>query len=243
MQPTAISPDGLNLVKRFEGLHKVRKDGRVAAYRCPAGKWTIGYGTTKGIRSGATMSVEEAEERLVADIEEYGSVVKRYVHVPLSQAQYDALTSFVYNLGEGNFRSSTLLKKLNRGLYSEVPAQLLRWNKARVDGKMTVLTGLTRRRSAEAAVFSSDTKLPSDEGGSKMAQKPATAAAKSLRKSRTMTGAGVAGVATVLGEITQRLQDLVPYSTNLKTIFLVCAVGGISLAAYARWSDHTNGER
>jgi len=243
MHPTTISKDGANLIKRFEGLHKVRKDGLIGAYRCPAGKWTIGYGATKGVRSGNAMTEQEAEDRLVVDLEEHGAAVKRHVNVPLSQPQYDALTSFVYNLGEGNFRSSTLLKKLNRGEYSEVPAQLMRWNKAKVDGKMVALNGLTRRRAAEAAVFSSDIKLPSDEGGSNMAQKPSTEVEKPLRTSRTLAGAGVAGVATALGEIAPQIEALVPYSDNLKILFLVCAVGGISLTAYARWSDHKNGER
>jgi lysozyme len=72
------------------------------------------------------------------------------VTTPLSQNQFDALVSWVYNLGGGNLKASTLLKVLNSGDFNGVPAQLMRWNKA--GGK--VLEGLTRRRQAEADLFS-----------------------------------------------------------------------------------------
>lgn len=242
MHPETISEDGIELIKRFEGLHKVQPDGMVSAYRCSAGKWTIGWGSTKGVRSGLKITVEEAEERLRDDLKMAETAVKQHVTVPLTQGQYDALVSFVFNLGVGNFRSSTLLtKKLNQGLYNDVPEQIMRWNKARVDGKLTVLNGLTRRRAAEAAIFSRDAKLPSDEGGPVSVQKVTAAAAKPLAKSKTMAGAGIAGAATALGEITPQIEALVPYSESMKTIFLVCALGGIALAAYARFKDHKEG--
>lgn len=241
MHPDTISNDGIDLVKTFEGLHKVQPDGTISAYLCPAGKWTIGYGSCKGVRSGMKITIEEAELRLREDLRTAEADVKRYVTVPLTQGQYDALVSFVFNLGAGNFRSSTLLKKLNQGLYNDVPEQIMRWNKARVGGKLTVLNGLTRRRAAEAAIFSRDAKLPSAEGGPTMPQKVAAAAPKPLAKSKTMAGAGIAGAATALGEITPQIEALVPYSDSMKTIFLLCALGGIALAAYARFKDHKDG--
>jgi lysozyme len=241
MHPDTISNDGIDLVKTFEGLHKVQPDGTISSYLCPAGKWTIGYGSCKGVRSGMKITIEEAELRLREDLRTAEADVKRYVSVPLTQGQYDALVSFVFNLGAGNFRSSTLLKKLNQGLYNDVPEQIMRWNKARVGGKLTVLNGLTRRRAAEAAIFSRDAKLPSAEGGPTMPQKVAAAAPKPLAKSKTMAGAGIAGAATALGEITPQIEALVPYSDSMKTIFLLCALGGIALAAYARFKDHKEG--
>ena len=241
MHPTSVSQEGIDLVKRFEGLHKLKDDGMVHAYRCPAGKWTCGYGATKGVRSGVKWTVQEAEQRLIDDLEEHGKIVKKYVNVPLSQSQYDAITSFVFNLGAGNFKSSTLLKKLNMGDYDAVPEQIMRWNKARVDGKLTPLRGLTRRRAAEAAIFSKDAQLPSDEGGPTMPQKPTAEAPKSLAKSKTMAGVGLAGAATGLNEVAGQLQGLVAYADSLKTIFLICAIGGIALAAYARWKDNKEG--
>lgn len=242
MIPDNVSEAGIRLVKKFEGLHKQGDDGLIRSYRCPAGKWTIGYGATKGVRSGMRITEGEAEERLLADLNEHAEAVHRYVEVPLSQNQYDALTSFVFNVGAANFKSSTLLKRLNSGQYHDVPNQLMRWNKARVDGKLTPLRGLTRRRSAEAALFSMDAKL-ADDGGDKMPQKVEEAAPKPLSQSKTMAGAGVAGAATALSEITPQIEALVPYSDSMKTIFLLCAIGGIALVAYSRWKDSKEGIR
>ena len=241
MHPTEMSKDGIELIKRFEGLHKLKDDGLVHSYRCPAGKWTIGYGSTKGVRSGMKITKAEAEQLLLDDIHEHQKIIYRLVEVPLTQGQFDALVSFVFNLGAGNFKSSTLLKRLNAGRYDECPEQIMRWNKARVDGKLQPLRGLTRRRAAEAAIFSRDARLPSDEGGPEMPQKPQAAAPKPLAKSKTMAGAGIAGAATALGEITPQIEALVPYSESMKTIFLLCAIGGIALAAYARFKDHKEG--
>ena len=179
MHPKSISDEGIALIKKFEGLHKVGEDGLIHSYRCPAGKWTISWGHCKGVRSGMKITIEEAEQLLREDLDECGKAIKKHVHVPLSQGQYDALVSFVFNIGAGkNFQSSTLLKKLNKGLYDECPEQIMRWNKARVEGKLQPLRGLTRRRSAEAAIFSRDAQLPSDEGGPEMPQKPTAAAPK-----------------------------------------------------------------
>lgn len=244
MHPDHISSNGIELIKRFEGLHRVQPDGTVSSYRCPAGKWTIGYGSTKGVRSGLKITVEEAEQRLMEDLREFEAVVKRNVLVPLSQYQFDALVSWAFNLGEGNLRSSTMLKKLNQGDYQAVPEQMMRWNKARTDAGLQVLPGLTRRRAAEAALFSLDARLPSDEGGTELPQRNITATdPKPLTQSRTMAGAGVAGAATVMGEIAPQIEALVPYSDTLKWVFLACAIGGIALAAYARWTDHKEGKR
>ena len=241
MHPQSISPTGVALVKKFEGLHKIKDDGMVHAYRCAAGVWTNGYGATKGVRSGIKWSKEYCEQRLTEDLNEHGQIVKKYVNVPLSQSQYDALTSFVFNLGGGAFRGSSLLRLLNQGKYDECPEQIMRWNKARVDGKLTALRGLTRRRAAEAAIFSSEAQLPSDEGGPLMVQKPKANAPKSLAKSKTMAGAGIAGAATAMNEVAGQIQGLVSYAPMLKTVFLICAIGGIGLAAYARFKDNKEG--
>lgn len=241
MHPTDTSQSGIELIKKFEGLHKLQDDGTVSAYRCPAGKWTIGYGSVRGVRSGMKITKDEAEALLIKDVIDHNKAIYRNVNVPLTQGQFDALSSFVFNLGEANFKSSTLLKKLNQGLYEDVPEQIMRWNKARVNGKLQVLNGLTRRRAAEAAIFTRDAKLPSDPGGPEMPQKPQAAAPKPLAKSKTMAGAGIAGAATALGEITPQIEALVPYSESMKTIFLLCAIGGIALAAWARFKDHKEG--
>ena len=136
------SKTGIDLIKHFEGCE-------LTAYKCPAGVWTIGYGHIKGVSEGMTITQEQAEEMLRDEMAEYEGYVNRLVTVELNQNQFDAMVSWVYNLGGGNLASSTLLKVLNAGDYDGVPAQMMRWNKA--GGK--VLEGLTRRRQAEADLF------------------------------------------------------------------------------------------
>ena len=137
-----ISNNGLDLVKHFEGLV-------LEAYKCPAGVWTIGYGHTKDVQPGDSWSEDHADHMLEVEMEEYEKYINDLVTVELNQNQFDAMVSWVYNLGVGNLQSSTLLKVLNAGDYAGVPAQIMRWNKA--SGK--VLEGLTRRRQAEADLF------------------------------------------------------------------------------------------
>lgn len=142
MRPSKACVD---LVKSFEGF-------RAEAYKCPAGVWTVGYGTTENVHPGDVVNEQEAEDLLLNDLTEAAGAIDELVDVPLTQRQYDALASLIYNIGREAFRNSTLLKLLNggRGIH-EVGAQFLRWNKA--GGK--VLPGLSRRRAAEAVLFES----------------------------------------------------------------------------------------
>ena len=242
MSKYTVSSTCVELVKKFEGLHRLGKDGMVRAYRCPAGRWTIGYGHTKGVRSAMTITQAEADTMLLEDLGEYGATVERLVTVDLTQNQFDALVSFVYNIGEGGFSGSTLLKKLNAGEYGSVPEQFMRWNKATVEGKLQALEGLTRRRTAEAALFAMDTKFAGN-GGPKMPQKPVTTALKPLTQSRTMMGASIAGTATIVATVAEQVKGLISYHESLKIVFVVITLFGIALAAYARWDDHRRGER
>ena len=137
-----ISAEGLSLIKKFEGCER-------EAYLCPANVWTIAYGRTKDVKEGDTCTQEEAEEWLAEEMEEYEGYINDKVTVDLEQNQFDALVSWVYNLGPTNLSSSTMLKVLNDEKYNEVPNQIRRWNKAGGN----VLDGLTRRREAEALLF------------------------------------------------------------------------------------------
>ena len=235
-----VSTTCVELVKKFEGLHRLGKDGLVRAYRCPAGRWTIGYGHTKGVRSAMTITQAEADSMLIEELAEYGATVEKLVTVDLTQNQFDALVSMVFNIGAGAFAKSTLLKKLNAGDYGSVPEQFMRWNKATVDGKLQALEGLTRRRTAEAALFAMDTKFAGN-GGPKMAQKPVTTSLKPLSQSRTLMGASVAGSATIVATVAEEMQGLISYSDSIRIIFLVITLFGIGLTAYARWDDHRKG--
>ena len=137
------SAEGLSLIKKFEGCE-------LYAYQCSAGVWTIGYGHTKDVEPGMQITKEDADEMLVEELHEYESYINDFVTAPLSQNQYDALVSWVYNLGPTNLSQSTLLRELNQGNYNGVPSEIRRWNKA--GGK--VLDGLVRRREAEALMWS-----------------------------------------------------------------------------------------
>lgn len=135
--------NGLLLIKSFEGL-------RLQAYRDAVGIWTIGYGTTRGVRPGMRISEAEAEKFLQADLTRFEQAINEAVAVPINDNQFSALVSFTYNVGSGAFRSSTLLKMLNqRHPLRNTADQFPRWNRA--GGR--VLAGLTRRRNAEKALF------------------------------------------------------------------------------------------
>jgi lysozyme len=137
-----VNASGVSIVKAFEGLH-------LTPYLCPGRIGTIGYGHTRTVRAGMRITAVEAEQLLDVDLAEAGRAVSRLVTVPLNDNQFAALASFVFNIGVGNFEQSTLLRLLNRGWYEQVPAQLMRWNRARGE----VLGGLSRRRAAEARLW------------------------------------------------------------------------------------------
>ena len=137
-----ISQEGLSLIKKFEGCE-------LEAYKCAAGVWTIGYGSTKDVKEGDTITQKEAEELLIKDVEVFEKAVNDAVERSLVQCQFDALVSWTFNLGVSSLNSSTMLKKLNNQEYDEVVPQMKRWNKA--GGK--VLQGLIRRREAEALLY------------------------------------------------------------------------------------------
>ena len=133
---------GTEILKYFEGC-------KLTAYQDSVGVWTIGYGHTKGVYDGMTITQDQAEQMLLSELEEYEGYIENMVTVPLTQNQFDALVVWVYNLGPTNFRNSTLLKELNAGNYNAAGQEITRWNKA--GGK--VLAGLVKRREAEAELF------------------------------------------------------------------------------------------
>lgn len=141
-----ISENGLDLIRRYEGL-------RLKAYKCPAGVWTIGYGHTKGVTAGMSITEEKAEALLREDVAGAERALNA-MKVNFRQGQFDALCSWIFNLGLGNFHASTMKKKIVAGAPDkEIVAELKKWDKATVGGKKVALAGLTRRRAEEAAHF------------------------------------------------------------------------------------------
>jgi lysozyme len=149
-----ISPKGRELIKTFESL-------KLKAYKCPADKWTIGYGHTgPEVYSGLVITEDQAETLLEKDLETFEMGVEELVKVSINDDQFAALVSFSFNVGldidadqiaEG-LGDSTLLKKLNAGDYVGAADEFLKWNK--VKGK--VVSGLSRRRVEERKLFLSE---------------------------------------------------------------------------------------
>ncbi|EAW35266.1 glycoside hydrolase family protein [Lyngbya sp. PCC 8106] len=137
-----INPEGIKLIKAFEGVE-------LEAYLDAVGVPTIGYGHTKDVFLGMTITQAEAEELLRQDIEEFEIAVEDAVEVEINDHQFSALVSFCFNLGAGSLFKSTLLKFLNVRKLQEASLEFPRWNKA---GGQPLL-GLTRRRMAERALF------------------------------------------------------------------------------------------
>ena len=142
-----LSQRGIDLIKQFEGYSS-------KAYPDPAtggAPWTIGYGTTKGVKPGMVITAQQAEKMLRDDVAKFESGVSSLITAPTTQGQFDAMVSLAYNVGLGNFGKSTLLKKHNARCYTCAADQFRVWNRA--NGK--VMNGLTKRRAAERQVYMS----------------------------------------------------------------------------------------
>lgn len=140
-----VSQRGLELIKEFE-------EYRTEAYPDPGtggAPWTIGYGHTGNVKPGDVCDELQANYWLEQDVGVAEEAIKRHVTVPLTQSQFDALASFIYNVGVKNFASSTLLRKLNAGDCLGAANEFSRWNHA--GGK--ILRGLSIRRGKEANLF------------------------------------------------------------------------------------------
>ena len=136
---------GLNIIKAHEGL-------RLEAYPDPGtggAPWTIGYGHTKNVKHGDVIDNETATQFLRDDVSWVEDCVNENVTIDLAQNQFDALCSFVFNVGCSAFSNSTLLRLLNAGNFEGAQQQFAKWDKAA--GR--VLPGLTRRRREEAELF------------------------------------------------------------------------------------------
>jgi GH24 family phage-related lysozyme (muramidase) len=165
-----VPQEGIELIKSFEGI----PDGdpstvKLDAYLDPVGIWTIGWGhaityqgtflrgpQNKGIARAlypGGITLAQAEMLLRGELVNFARDVLRLVKVPLDDGQFAALVSFAFNCGSGNLGASTLLRKLNMGDYAGAADQFLVWNKARKNGVLVELPGLTRRRRAERALF------------------------------------------------------------------------------------------
>jgi lysozyme len=139
---------GIPTIRKFEGL-------RLEAYKCPAGVWTIGYGSTfyengSKVQQGDKITIDRADRLLFDIVMKFEISVRGLVKSKINDNQLGALTSFAFNVGVTNFRKSTLLKKVNANPSdATIRNEFMRWTRA--GGK--VLKGLVTRREAEANLY------------------------------------------------------------------------------------------
>ncbi|WP_046060013.1 lysozyme [Paracidovorax citrulli] len=213
------SAAGIALIEEFEGF-------RAQAYRDPVGIWTIGYGFTRGVEAGDRITRAQADDRLRAELATYEAGVWRATGGNVTQAQFDALVSFAWNVGIAGMTGSSVVKAHNRGDYQAAARAFALWNKA--GGK--VWPGLTRRRAAEAALYLSD--APADMPQAVEPERPITAS--SINRAGVAAG-GTAVVATV-AETARTVSDIKSSVDSLGDWLLpVLLVAVAGLCAYIVW--------
>lgn len=178
-----VSDKGRALIASFEGLS-------LTAYKCPAGVWTIGYGHTQGVQPSDRLTAGQADDYLAADLVAFGIAVERYAG-HCSQHEFDAMVSLAFNIGVQGFSTSSVLRMHKAGDKLAASRAFALWNKATVNGKLTELPGLTRRRAAEAAHYLT----PDAPGIERMPQ--AVEAPAPVRSSGTLKAAATVAVPTV----------------------------------------------
>lgn len=137
---------GLNLIKGYEGL-------RMSAHYAPSEQWTVGYGHTGSARHGMSVTEGDAERLLRDDVKPIEQLISDTVRAPLNQNEHDALVSLIFNIGEDNWKRSTVLRKLNAGDKIGAASAFELWTKAFVNNELSSLDGLVRRRAAEKSLF------------------------------------------------------------------------------------------
>ena len=200
---------GLSLIKAFEGLE-------LSTYKDPIGIFTIGYGHTgPDVQPGMAISERDAEALLKNDVDRFESAVASLIKVPVNENEFSALVSLAFNIGVQRFKESTALRRLNKGDRLGA-AEALEWfNKGRINGKLTTLPGLTRRRAAERALFlmtppdiqpAPPSKLPLAENARIPPSTEQSPRRERLTDSRTLQGAGIAGAGGGAASVTTAVE-------------------------------------
>lgn len=196
--PWPIPMEAVALIARAEGL-------RLHAYRCPAGVPTIGWGHTTGVRMGDTCTKAQADEWLLHDLESFARDVAFVCRRDPSRNELGAMTSLAYNVGVTGFEGSTVLRKHNEGDRQAAARAFALWNKARVDGVLQELAGLTTRRAREAALY-----LTPDGADEQPQAMPQEVEPESRMRSSPIAQGGAvtagAGLIGLAGEVGQQVQ-------------------------------------
>lgn len=151
IQPIKITPAGISAIKAREGL-------RLTAYQCQAGRWTIGYGHTAGVKPGQKITEAEASALLAEDLAPISDFLTRENYKGLMAYQYDALASLIFNIGQLNYTRSTLRRYVKSGAHiRDIIVQIARWRYyTTAKGEKLISPGLSSRREDEARQYFGD---------------------------------------------------------------------------------------
>ena len=233
-----------DLIKSFEAW-------KPTAYLCPAGIPTIGWGHCQGVtkqdvKNKRTITKAIGQKYFDEDVARAEDAVLRFVKAPLTQGQFDCLVSFVFNVGEGKFASSTIVKLLNKKNYEAIPAQLMRWVNALnpKTGKREPLAGLVRRRRAELALWRGvDDNDKKSDAAAYLEVEP-TEPQRSFASSLTVQGAATAAVGgtgvaieglRMVGDARDAVEPLRGMDTWIFVAVGLLIVVGAAIAIYGRW--------
>jgi lysozyme len=235
--PWPIDLEAVRLIAEFEGC-------RLQAYRCPAGKWTCGWGETDGVGPDTVWTQEYADQRFCDSLTDYTEKVRDKLTREASGSQLGAMVSLAYNIGVTAFGRSTVLRAHNAGDFEAASRAFGLWNKARVNGALTELKGLTRRRAAESALYLRD------EAQDRMPQ--AVEAESPISKSPIQQSGAVTvatGVGTILASVADPFAGYVSKMAGmakdvgldpLLLVGTVLAVAGATVM-YWRWKQRRGG--
>ena len=223
-----ISKPAREKLKTLEGF-------RGTAYLCPAGVWTLGYGFTEGVREGDTITQTEANDRLISELAWFENAVFVETGGDVTQAQFDAMVLFCFNIGVEKFRGSSVLKAHNRGDHVAAARAFGLWNKATVNGKLQVLAGLTRRRAEEAAMYLSDSV---DDTPQVVAPEKPVATSTTVIAGSTAAIATATQIADAVGKLKGSVSVLGDWMMPAVAVVALVAIGWV---LYERYQNRARG--
>ncbi len=197
--PWPIHMDGVALIAEYE--QGPRGGVALFAYRCPAGVWTCGWGETDGVGPETRWTKDFADRRFCDSLGERVEAVRKLVTGHTTAHELAAMVSLAYNIGNAGFARSSVLSAHNRGDKAAAARAFALWNKATINGRLTVLNGLVARRAREAALY-----LTPDEHVAPEPMPQAVAPESSLAKSPIAAGGAVAAVTGVVQAISEPAQ-------------------------------------
>lgn len=235
---------GLALIKQFESL-------RLESYRCPAGKWTIGYGHTGSLEAigmrrqvgpGMSITKEQAEILFAVDVAEKSRQVEPLLTAPANDYQFAAIVSLAFNLVWATFKSCSVLRLHNAGNPAGAAAAFQLLNKARnAQGQLVELRGLTRRRAAEAALYLTPTEAEEAADPQRTRAVDVAPAEQPAASSIATIGGGIVGAATVANQVVTQLEPVwgwfhkVGLNPHLVAALLGAVVLGVAAWGVVAW--------